>query len=302
MKNFFELLKNFLASIFGGKPKKSKTVIQPPNEETSGEEELLQDATEVPRDTIVTVNEMEAIDDFVPVEGATGDTPAEEAPTVQPEPSTTETATPSSDSKARYLWCLDNGHGKLQAGKRSPIFDDGETQFFEYKFNRDVVERIMKALDEKGVRYFDVVPDFNEVGSFLRGRVERANNKESDLPKIYVSVHANAGPSGPDSWAPSSVSGIETWHHQNSKKGQKIAALFQRHLIETLGWKNRHLKTTADKGLYVLKKTNMPAILTENGFYNNKKQVLELMKPAIRQKVANAHVAAILEIEKNGLS
>ena len=45
----------------------------------------------------------------------------------------------------------------------------------------------------------------------------------------------------------------------------------------------------------------MPAILTENGFFNNEKQVYELMKPAIRQKIANAHVAAILEIEQNGI-
>ncbi len=300
MKNIFELLKNFLASLFGGKPRKSSSATHPPETKAPKEDELLQDATEVPQDTIVTVNELEAIDGFVPVEGATDDPPADKAPATQP--AEASSGTTSAGSSARYLWCLDNGHGKLQAGKRSPVFDDGETQFFEYKFNRDVVERIMKTLDEMGVRYFDVVPDFNEVGSFLKGRVERANNEESDLPKIYVSVHANAGPSGPDSWAPSSVSGIETWHHQNSKKEQKIAAIFQGHLITSLGWKNRHLKTTAEKGLYVLKKTIMPAILTENGFYNNKQQVLELMRPAIRQKIADAHVAAILEIEKNGLS
>ena len=46
----------------------------------------------------------------------------------------------------------------------------------------------------------------------------------------------------------------------------------------------------------------MPAILTENGFFNNETQVYELMKPAIRQKIADAHVAAILEIEEHGLS
>ncbi|RMF28527.1 MAG: N-acetylmuramoyl-L-alanine amidase, partial [Bacteroidetes bacterium] len=198
--------------------------------------------------------------------------------------------------RPRYMWCLDNGHGALQAGKRSPIFDDGVTQFVEYEFNRDIVVRIARKLDELGVKYFEVVPDVEEVGSFLKGRVDRANNLQSDLPKIFVSVHANA--TG-DEW--SEPTGIETWHHHNSAKGRKIAAVFQKHLVAATGWKNRHLKTTREKGLYVLEKTNMPAILTENGFFSNKQQARDLMKDEIRQKIADAHVAAILEIEKNGL-
>ncbi len=45
----------------------------------------------------------------------------------------------------------------------------------------------------------------------------------------------------------------------------------------------------------------MPAILTENGFYNNKEEVADLMKDSFRQKIADAHIDAILEIEKNGI-
>ena len=47
--------------------------------------------------------------------------------------------------------------------------------------------------------------------------------------------------------------------------------------------------------------TRMTAVLTENGFYNNKKEALNLMKEEVRQQIADAHVAAILEIEENGL-
>ena len=43
----------------------------------------------------------------------------------------------------------------------------------------------------------------------------------------------------------------------------------------------------------------MPSILTENGFYNNKKQALDLMKDEVRQLIADAHVEAIMEIEEN---
>ncbi len=45
----------------------------------------------------------------------------------------------------------------------------------------------------------------------------------------------------------------------------------------------------------------MPAALTENVFYNNKEEAAELMKPEVSQKIAVAHVEAILEIEKSGL-
>lgn len=201
--------------------------------------------------------------------------------------------------RQRYLWCLDNGHGKLQAGKRSEVFDDGLTQFLEYEFNRDVVERIMKRLDEIGVAYFDVVPDYQEVGSFLKGRVSRANKKATALEKIYLSIHANAGQTDKTGWG--TASGIETWFHKNSRKGKKIASVFQRHLVKEMGWRNRHLKSSAITDLYVLRETWMPAILTENGFFTHKLQAKELMKPEIRQKIADAHVAAILEVEENGL-
>ena len=45
----------------------------------------------------------------------------------------------------------------------------------------------------------------------------------------------------------------------------------------------------------------MPAVLTENGFYNNKAEALQLMREEVRQKIADAHVAAIVEIEENGI-
>ncbi|TAK48284.1 MAG: N-acetylmuramoyl-L-alanine amidase [Saprospiraceae bacterium] len=322
-----KLFSDFFASLFGKKKR-------PAYDKLAG---LAEDGSDVPDGIIVTVKENEvdikgpfADDDKdtatgggqTPVaEHTTGGTGTTEPPatggskppvtatpaTTKPPDTTTpattkpEAAEPKPVHKARYLWCLDNGHGKMQPGKRSPVFDDGKTQFFEYEFNRDVVERIIKALKNKGVKYYDVVPDYLEVGSFLPERVKRANDKKSDLPKMYVSVHSNAGPVPDGTWANDSISGIETWFAQGSKKGEKMAAIFQRHLIAGTGWKNRNLKSTAITKLYVLVKTSMPAILTENGFYNNKKQVKELMKDEVRQKIADAHVAAILEIEKNGV-
>lgn len=200
--------------------------------------------------------------------------------------------------RPRYLWCLDNGHGKKTAGKRSPKFND--QQFFEYEFNRDVVKRMMAKMDEIGIEYFNVVPEV-DVDNILEERVKRANVKSSSLPKLYLSIHSNAAPAAHGKWSAPHISGIETWYYHNNNRGKKMAAVFQKHLIEATGWKNRHIKSRPTKQFYVLKKTNMTAILTENGFYNNEAQCKELMKDTTRQKIAEAHIAAIMEIETQGM-
>lgn len=222
------------------------------------------------------------------------------APTTPATPTTTTPPKPAAPaSKGRFMWCLDNGHGKKTPGKRSPLFDDGRTRLLEYEFNRDIVQRIREALDKHDVKYYITVPEV-DIDDFLKGRVDRANDLKSDLPKIFVSVHGNAGPAAnSETWSP--ASGIETWFFHGSARSQKIASIFQKHLIEKTGFRNRNIKSQPTGQFYVLRNTNMPSVLTENGFYNNKAEAAEMMKPEVRQKIADAHVAAILEIEKSGL-
>jgi N-acetylmuramoyl-L-alanine amidase len=202
----------------------------------------------------------------------------------------------------RYLWCLDNGHGREQPGKRSPLFADG-TRFEEWECNRDIVRRIMKVLDERGVQYFQVVPE-DDIGSFTRGRSERANEKESllGLPKLFVSVHANAF--GMSEWA-NGKKGIETWHFPQSQNGIKLASVFQRELMKQLPtWRDRGIKshTPGSRKIFtVLSVPTMPAVLTENGFYTDEEEAALLMTDEIRQRIAIAHINAILEVEQNGL-
>ncbi len=307
-KKILEALKLLFGSLFGG-GRKPRTQI-----EREAITDAPQDAAEIKPDTIVIVTPEtdaviippddpgeefdtdlfegeEDVEEPQPAPETDEDEPEEEAPQDEPVP----------EHEARYLWCLDNGHGKQTAGKRSPIFDDGETQLLEYEFNRDIVARIIVKLEEIGVQFFNVVPEV-DIDNFLKGRVERANSKKSDLPKIFVSVHSNAAPAESSStWAADNIKGIETWYYHQSKKGKKLAGVFQKHLIEKTGFQNRHVKSKPNKQFYVLRKTKMVSVLTENGFYNNKKEALELMKDEVRQQIADAHVAAILEIEANGI-
>ena len=307
-QKIIDFFKRIFSTIFGASKKKNPPI--PSNTDLPNEDETLaQDGSEITADTaVVVVNEKDPvfIEEDIP-ELPTEDTESEEDPildtNIEVEEASKEkdttTTTTTAQHKARFLWCLDNGHGKLTAGKRSPKLADG-SRFYEYEFNRDIVKRIIEALEKNGVQYYNVVPEI-EVGNFLKGRVARANNKKSKLPKIFLSIHSNAAPARGDTWANSSISGIETWCYHNNRKARKLASVFQEKLIATTKWKNRHIKSRPTKQFYVLRHTSMTAILTENGFYNNEEECKLLLKAEIRQKIADAHVAAILQIEKKGI-
>jgi N-acetylmuramoyl-L-alanine amidase len=215
----------------------------------------------------------------------------------EPEPEPVRHAGPT--HRPRYLWCIRAGHGRKQRGKRSPRLEDGK-RFEEWRWNRDIKDRILAELDERGVQYFDVVPEDN-VGSFLLEAVKRANQKQSDLPKVYLSIHANAGPApNSESWQ-TIAHGTETWYYHFSARGRRAAQIFQRHLVAATGFRNRHLRSRPTQQFYELRATKMVAILTESGFYNHPIEVHQLMDPAMMDAIAAAHVDAIMEIEETGM-
>lgn len=202
----------------------------------------------------------------------------------------------------RYLWCLDNGHGRATPGKRSGLFDDG-SRLYEYELNRGVNNALMDKLDEIGVQYYNVVPEIE--GDILLGtRVNRANSKVTDLPggKIYVSIHANAN--GSSGWDSQNARGIETWFYGGSWRSKKVASAFQRALITDMGWKDRFLKyhEPYSRSFYVLRNTSMPAVLIENGFFTSREEAELLRLDEVREQLANAYLKAILEIEKKGIN
>jgi len=301
IRTFFRLIFEDLRKLFLPKNREPVVVKEPDPEDLEP-----QDGAEVSKDTIVVVDtNLEEIIISNPSESSESDLPEDpsgEQPspdsqpgeTTDPQPEAGTPDKPEEDHKPRYLWCLDNGHGKLTAGKRSPKLRD-ETFFYEYEFNRIIVKGIIKELKKLGIQYYNVVPEVN-VDNFLKGRVLRANNKHSDIPKIFLSIHSNAGPGR---WT--SAQGLETWFYHGSRKGKKLAAVFQQELVNTLGWLNRGIKSQQSNQFYVLSRTNMPAILTENGFFNNRKEVYLLKDEEIQKKIIQAHVDAIQYFEKNGI-
>lgn len=280
-RTFFRLIFEDFTKLFLPKKRDPIVVKEPDPEDLEP-----QDGADIEKDSTVVTDK--DLDDFTPPQ-----TTPPAPPTTLPDPPSESPEEPKIKTP-RYLWCLDNGHGRLTAGKRSPKLSDG-TQFFEYEFNRIIVKGIIKELKKHGVSYYNVVPEVN-VDNFLRGRVLRANNVPSDIPKIFLSIHSNAGPG---KWT--TANGLETWFFHTSRKGKKLATIFQQKLVDNLGWTNRGIKSRPNNQFYVLRNTNMPAVLTESGFYNNRKEVYLLLDEKIQQKIINAHIDAILYFEENGI-
>jgi hypothetical protein len=202
--------------------------------------------------------------------------------------------------RGRFVWCINRAHGKFQGGKRSPVLPELGRRFFEWEWSDRVVDLVIEGLENLGVRYFEVVPEAN-VGRFLAARVDRANNLVTELPKMYLSIHANTAHTPDlDTWEPN-VTGTETWCYHTSLRGRKMAGIFQRHLLKATGLRDRGVKSQESGQFYELSETTMPSVLTEAGFYNSPEECRYLMRPEVMQAIADAHIEAILEIEEHGL-
>lgn len=199
----------------------------------------------------------------------------------------------------RYCWLLDNGHGAHSPRKSGMEFGSTHDGLVEYEFTRDIIRRILEALDEAEVEYYLLAPE-TDIDDATGERVSRANEYKSKLPKLLISVHANWAPRREDDgWQANERRGVETWFTIDDAKSRRLASVFQNHLVRFTKLKNRHLKGT--RQFDVLRDTDMPAILTENGFYSHPVEAALLMTDNLRQRIANAHVAAILEVELKGL-
>lgn len=188
----------------------------------------------------------------------------------------------------KYLIALDDGHGMGTPGKRTPpltkdlyikgklVRKKGEV-IKENEFNKAVVNYLGQALKRCGFDVLYVASGDSDVP--LKTRVNRANQAKVDA---YISKHYNAIG---EKWQ-SRAKGLVTIIHYNSSSTSKKLA---QNVHEEL-WKlhtdhkciNYGVKKDIDISgfsLYVLRNTNMPAILTESGFMDNMVEAKDMLDP-----------------------
>jgi N-acetylmuramoyl-L-alanine amidase len=163
---------------------------------------------------------------------------------------------------------IDPGHGGSDPGATA-------TGLQEKNITLTIANHIQKMLTSE---YEDVSVRMSRTGDqtvSLSSRTKAANNWGADF---YLSVHANAGGGTgfesfvyPDVGSPT-VTYQENIHHK---------------ILEQVQYSNRGLKQA---GYHVLRESNMPAVLTENGFIDHAVDASKLKSSSFLEGLARGHV------------
>lgn len=188
---------------------------------------------------------------------------------------------------------IDNGHGLMTAGKRSP---DG--QFREPFYNREIARRVVSDLRDRGLDAELLVPEDDDIS--LAERVRRINAACFLLGKqnvILVSIHVNAAGNG-SKWL--NATGWSVYTCKGQTASDKLAECLCQAAIKN--FPGRRIRTDMsdgdmdwEEGFYILRKSLCVAVLTENFFMDSRLDLEYLQSKAGKQAVVDTHVEGIVE-------
>ena len=205
-------------------------------------------------------------------------------------------------AQAAALVAIDPGHGGGDSGAKGVLPDgtvtglptridsDGRTLILEKDVNLDVGQRLNAYLQAQGLATLMTrttdnaggdVPYTTE-GADLRARVKIANDAGASL---FVSLHENA--------LSATTSGTETYqYYYAGAQAKALAQILHRRMLGALNLPDRGVRSA---GFYVLRNTDMPAVLLEGAFITNPSEALLLADANVRQRMAEAIGAGIVE-------
>lgn len=200
------------------------------------------------------------------------------------------------EAKSTYLWIIDCGHGGMKNGKYTTapakMHKFPEFTIYEGVINRLIGQKVVESLRASRIDYA-VVSDPIEDNS-LESRVRTADNVYAkDKRSIYLSIHSNAG----------GGSGFEVFTSPGQTKSDKIADIFCKGYASSFpDFKLRRDLSDGDgdkeADFYVLRKTDCPAILVENLFFDNETEAKFLLSSIGQTKIAKCITDSIIECEK----
>ena len=216
---------------------------------------------------------------------------------------------------SNLLVCLDPGHSVSTPGKRSPYSAckvEPALDFYEYKFNREVCEKLAKKLSDMGIEVFITTSEKQDgdIDVSLTTRATRAWNKikASKKQAVFISVHANANGKG-SAW--DAAKGWSTYTTKGQNISDRFADCFYDEAEKVFVPKKLKIRTDKsdkdrdwEENFTVIFKTEqfslkngkptVPAVLTENFFYSNIDDCKYLCSKQGIDDIVNVHLFAIL--------
>ena len=193
---------------------------------------------------------------------------------------------------------LGSAHQKSIPGKCSP-----DKKFFEYQYSRIICKAVQKELQKLGYTVFiDIEEDDLKLpqSKELIKRCKIVNDLHKKYKNcIYVSIHVNAAGNG-SKWM--TATGWEAYTTKGKTKADKLAECLYKAAEKNLKGKKIRKDTTdgdSDKesNFYVLQHTNCPAVLTENFFQDNQKDVEYLLSEEGMNQIIKTHVDGIVNYD-----
>ena len=166
---------------------------------------------------------------------------------------------------------LDAGHGGTDPGAMANGVQ-------ESLVNLSVTLQAAALLEDAG--YQVRLTRTDETYLTLKERVRLANEGKAS---IFVSIHSNSATSA-------SVYGITTYYCTGSSGGKVLARTVHAALLDAAGGHDRGVD---DNVFYVIRYTDMPAILIELGFLTNKNEAALLADPDYQTRLAAGVAAGI---------
>jgi N-acetylmuramoyl-L-alanine amidase len=176
----------------------------------------------------------------------------------------------SGDDGSPLTVVIDAGHGGHDRGGIP-----GQ-RVAEKDMNLDVALRLRNILSANG--YNVVMTRSSDVFVPLGGRVAIANSYRN---AIFVCIHFNATPR-------SGASGIETYFY--SRESLPLASAIHYYVAGGAPSENRGVRR---RGYFVLRRTNIPAVLVECGFLTNPTEAAYAQSASYRQRLAEEIAAGV---------
>lgn len=192
---------------------------------------------------------------------------------------------------------IDNGHGENTPGKRSP---DG--LFREYKYVREIAEEIERELLARGYDAERIVRETVDVPLSERSRrINEICGRLGTANVILVSIHCNAAGNG-EEWK--TARGWAAYTSKGKTKADKLADFLYEAAENNFPGKSirkdfQDGDPDWEENFHMLAKTKCPAVLTENFFMDNQKDVSYLLSLEGRTSIVRAHIEGIINYIKS---
>ncbi|MCI5678997.1 MAG: N-acetylmuramoyl-L-alanine amidase [Bacteroidales bacterium] len=181
---------------------------------------------------------------------------------------------------------LDAGHGGWDPGKTGTNGAD------EKLLNLAVVEKLAEYLEQGGAEVILTRDSDAALGKGKKAdmaeRKKIANETGADL---LVSIHQNAFPSA-------RAKGAQVFYHKSSEKGKVLAECVQESLRSRVDGSNIR-QAKENKEYYILRTTEIPAVIVECGFLSNAEEERLLNDAEYQEKLAWAIYCGILDYFEN---